>query len=106
MKEPLHIPQAKQDQTLKMDTPTTNPLASILPLSIWMTEDAATVFPTKRTWDLFCNTHKEELVKAGALFLGAARRPDYVDAEVMGGIVREILIRESIARLHELGEKA
>ena len=79
-----------------------NPLAGIMPVGLWLQEQAVTVFPTPKTWEYFRQTHRDELVKEGVLLLGSGRRSDYVDGVRMGHVVRDILVRESVARLQEV----
>lgn len=77
----------------------TNPLASLEPVSMWLTDGCQAVFPSPRTWEFFKTAHKAELVKSGALLLGSGRRSDYVDTAIVGHVVKEILYKESMARL-------
>ncbi|NIC43312.1 hypothetical protein [Aquabacterium sp. A08] len=76
-----------------------NQLAGLMPVAEWLAESAGRVFPTPKSWEFFRKGHREELVREGALFLGAGRRPDYVDANLIGAVVRDILRRESLERL-------
>lgn len=76
-----------------------NPLDGLLPAAKWLAENAESVFPTPKTWEFFRKSHRDELVREGALFLSSGSRPDYVDVHTIGTVVREILRRESLARL-------
>jgi hypothetical protein len=77
----------------------TGTLADIQPIHDWLDQHAGGVFRTPDQWALFARQHKVELVESGALILGAGRKPDMAS----GGLsdrVRQILLRESIARLN------
>lgn len=74
-------------------------LAGVMPVSLWLQhDDIAPIFPTDAAWAWFRKEHMAELVERGALLLGAGRRGDFATAET-AGVVRDILLRQSIARL-------
>jgi hypothetical protein len=81
-----------------------NPLAGLMPVACWLAEYAEQVFPTQKTWEFFRRAHRDELVREGALYLSSGRRPDYVDANVVGGVVKNILLRESMERLTQASD--
>lgn len=72
----------------------------------WRSQFGSTVFRTKPAWDWFKRDHRQELVEAGALFLGCGRMQDMVHVDRIGRVVQSIRQAESLDRIRRAGSNA
>lgn len=66
----------------------------------WRAEFAPSVFRTPAAWSWFKRRHREELVEAGVLILGAGRVADTVHAGKIAEVVQRIRQAESLSKLN------
>ena len=67
----------------------------------WRAEFAPSVFRTPAAWNWFKRRHRDKLVMARVLTIGAGRARDTVHAGRIGAVVQEIRQAESLARLSQ-----